>query len=63
MFIDGPSSTKTGEMTRKKVKVAVGLLRGHFLNKHLHGGDVVVDSTCKVYCEDDEDSGHVLASI
>lgn len=39
-------------MTRNKIRRAVGIFRGHYLNKHLHTIKIITKMARKTYCED-----------
>lgn len=62
MFIGGPSPTNMGkpvQINRKKVRMAVEVFMGYCLNKHLYTMRLV-NSICRICCEDEEDTQHVL---
>lgn len=63
MFIDDPSTAKIVELlqlSRKKIRMALGLLTNHCLNEHLHSIGVVKDPTWRGCYEDKKDPQHVL---
>lgn len=56
-----PGTPEILQMSRTKVKKAMDLLTGHYLNKHLHIIGVIEDLIYSAWCKDEEESQYALS--